>query len=60
MECLLVSSCFAGYKTKYNGKDNYLDVINELSKKYNVNAITPIDMAPQTSSIEVVVLLTLK
>lgn len=41
MECLLVSSCFAGYKTKYNGKDNYLEIINELSKKYKLIFVCP-------------------
>lgn len=41
MECLLVSSCFAGYKTKYNGGDNFLMLIRELSKKYKLIFVCP-------------------
>lgn len=40
-ENLLVSSCFAGNKTKYNGKDNKLDVISKLSEKYNLIYVCP-------------------
>ena len=43
-----------------NNSTNLAKALDELSKKYNINSITPIDMAPQTSSIECVVVLTLK
>lgn len=41
MEYLLVSSCFAGYNTKYNGKNNKIDIIDELSKKYKLIYVCP-------------------
>lgn len=41
MEYLLVSSCFAGYQTKYNGKDNKLDVIEKLAKRYKIIYVCP-------------------
>lgn len=41
MEYLLVSSCFAGNKTKYNGKDNYLESLNLLKEKYKLVFVCP-------------------
>jgi len=41
MECLLVSSCFAGYNTKYNGKNNKLEMIEKLSTKYKLIYVCP-------------------
>lgn len=41
MEYLLVSSCFAGYNTKYNGKNNKLEMIEKLSKKYKLIYVCP-------------------
>ena len=41
MEYLLVSSCFAGYNTKYNGKNNKIDILEELSKKYKLIYVCP-------------------
>lgn len=41
MENLLISSCLVGNNTKYNGKNNYLPLIEELKKKYNFIVICP-------------------
>lgn len=41
MENLLISSCLAGNNTKYNGKNNYLPLIEKLKDKYNLIVICP-------------------
>ena len=41
MENILVSSCLLGYNTKYNGKNNYLPLIEKLKDKYNLIVIYP-------------------
>lgn len=43
-----------------NNSANLVKGLERLTSKYNINAITPIDMAPQTSAIEMVVQLTIK
>ena len=41
MEKILVSGCLAGFNTKYNGKNNYNPLIEELKKKYELIYICP-------------------
>lgn len=41
MEKILVSGCLAGFNTKYNGKNNYNPLIEELKKKYEFIYICP-------------------
>lgn len=41
MENLLISSCLVGNNTKYNGKNNYLPLIEKLKDKYNLIVICP-------------------
>lgn len=41
MENLLISSCLVGNNTKYNGKNNYLPIIEKLKDKYNLIVICP-------------------
>lgn len=41
MENILVSSCLLGYNTKYNGKSNYNEKIEELKSKYNLILVCP-------------------
>ena len=43
-----------------NNSANLAKTLESLTSKYNINSITPIDMAPQTSAIEMVVQLTIK
>ena len=43
-----------------NNTANLAKSIEKLTSKYMINSITPIDMAPQTSAIEMVVQLTIK
>ena len=43
-----------------NNSANLVKSLERMTEKYTINAITPIDMAPQTSAIEMVVQLTLK
>ena len=41
MQNLLISSCLVGNNTKYNGKNNYLPLIEKLKDKYNLIVICP-------------------
>ena len=43
-----------------NNSTNLVKSLEKLTNKYMVNSITPIDMAPQTASIDMVIQLTLK
>lgn len=40
-EYLLVSSCLCGNNTKYNGKNNYLPLIEKIKEKYEIILICP-------------------
>ena len=39
MENLLVSGCLLGKNTKYNGKNNYIPLIEKIKEKYNIIVI---------------------
>ena len=41
MEKLLISACLLGVNCKYNGKNNYNPLIEELKKKYELIPICP-------------------
>ena len=41
MENFSISSCLVGNNTKYNGKNNYLPLIEKLKDKYNLIVICP-------------------
>lgn len=41
MENLLVSGCLLGENTKYNGKNNYIPLIEKIKEKYNIIVICP-------------------
>ncbi len=41
MDNILVSSCLLGLNTKYNGSNNYVPLIEEIKKHYNVIPICP-------------------
>ena len=41
MEKLLISACLLGVNCKYNGKNNYNPLIEELKKKYELVPICP-------------------
>lgn len=41
MENLLVSGCLLGKNTKYNGKNNYIPLIEKIKDKYNIIVICP-------------------
>jgi len=41
MEKILISSCLIGKNTKYNGKNNYIDIIEQLKLKYELIPICP-------------------
>ena len=41
MEKLLISGCLLGYNCKYNGKNNYNPLVEELKKKYELVVICP-------------------
>lgn len=41
MENLLVSGCLLGKNTKYNGKNNYIPLIEKIKEKYNIIVICP-------------------
>ena len=43
-----------------NNSANLAKSLEKLTSKYSINSITPIDMAPQTSAIEMVIQLTIK
>ena len=34
MEKILISACLVGINCKYNGKNNYIDIIEKLKQKY--------------------------
>jgi len=41
MEKILVSACLAGVNTKYNGKNNYASILEQLKDKYEFVLICP-------------------
>lgn len=41
MENILVSSCLCGINCKYNGKNNYTPLIEEIKKYFNVIEVCP-------------------
>ena len=41
MEKLLISACLIGTNCKYNGKNNYLELVEELKKKYELIPVCP-------------------
>ena len=41
MKNLLVSGCLLGKNTKYNGKNNYIPLIEKIKEKYNIIVICP-------------------
>ncbi len=41
MENLLVSACLLGENTKYNGKNNYIPLIEKIKERYNIITICP-------------------
>ena len=41
MENLLVSACLLGENTKYNGKNNYIPLIEKINERYNIITICP-------------------
>ena len=41
MEKILISSCLVGKNVKYNGGNNYIEIIEELKKKYELIEICP-------------------
>lgn len=41
MENLLVSGCLLGKNIKYNGKNNYIPLIERIKEKYNIIVICP-------------------
>lgn len=41
MEKLLISACLIGTNCKYNGKNNYLKLVEELKKKYELIPVCP-------------------
>lgn len=41
MEKLLISACLLGNKCRYDGKDNVLDIIDELKEKYELIPVCP-------------------
>ena len=41
MEKLLISACLLGMNCKYNGKNNYNPLVEELKKKYELIPICP-------------------
>ena len=41
MENLLVSGCLLGKNTKYNGKNNYIPLIEKIKERYNIIVICP-------------------
>ena len=43
-EYILVSSCILGENTKYNGKNNYHPLIEEIKEKYNIVKVCPEEM----------------
>ncbi len=41
MEKILISGCLVGKNVKYNGGNNYIEIIEELKKKYKLIEICP-------------------
>ena len=41
MENLLVPACLLGENTKYNGKNNYIPLIEKIKERYNIITICP-------------------
>ena len=41
MEKLLISACILGTNCKYNGKNNYNELVEELKKKYELIPVCP-------------------
>lgn len=41
MESILISACLLGVNCKYNGSNNYVGLVEELKKKYNLIPICP-------------------
>jgi uncharacterized protein YbbK (DUF523 family) len=41
MEPILISACLLGQNTKYDGKNNYLDIVSLLKSKYELIPICP-------------------
>ncbi len=41
MEKLLISACLIGTNCKYNGKNNYLELVEGLKKKYELIPVCP-------------------
>lgn len=41
MEKLLISACLLGNKCRYDGKDNALDILDELKEKYELIPVCP-------------------
>lgn len=41
MEKILISACLIGINCKYNGKNNYIDLIEKLKQKYELIPICP-------------------
>ena len=41
MEKILISACLLGKNCKYNGKNNYMDIIEKLKEKYILYPICP-------------------
>ena len=41
MESILISACLLGVNCKYNGSNNYVNLVEELKKKYNLIPICP-------------------
>lgn len=41
METILMSACLLGDKVKYNGKDNYSSLVEDIKLKYNIVPICP-------------------
>lgn len=41
MEKILISGCLVGKNVKYNGGNNYIEIIEELKKKYELIEICP-------------------
>ena len=41
MEKLLISACILGINCKYNGKNNYNELVEELKKKYELIPVCP-------------------
>ncbi|MBR3617097.1 MAG: DUF523 domain-containing protein [Acholeplasmatales bacterium] len=41
MEKILISACLLGENCKYNGKNNYIDIIEKLKQKYILYPICP-------------------